>query len=1549
MFDINRLTVEGLRGELRNRGLPTDGLKATLMERLTACLTHQGTRHLSKVNPMDISPEYGGAISQPASQPAFATVKPSNRTNEEGETAGKGNPKTGVGMSTEMQLDQESENAERGDQSSFHVTNDTSLDLQAGCDLLSESQFTKRQSGREDKPRKKHRAVDDRLHPRASPCLSTDSHSRDDDLHHAKTDDNVSAREPLWMPNSTFARIQWDENIIPDVYSLGLGGGTSIPCTRRTQILDGNSYLEQVLWPNFDAREASVVHVLSIIIMVNEKFRGNLSVWSIFHAPGPESFASLFNRVITLDEGANLTLIEKTARVIFLINAMQSLEDELLRKTILPLVGLTQWVNLSPGRLQMELSKNPYVEKHWRYMMKKEAKTVNQATESHTRDFTPLNARIEVTWLSSLIQDFFAVGASIQCSEHDDPIKAQGLAHGIRFCERFLELVIDLLSQLSTRRFVRTLLDDKQILVKAMIFPLYFHSAGELYTRLVDLLRFYLNFEVDDHSGLPMTDEEVIVAHHFKMRQFQQICFKYNKKLCALSLSHCGAIENRNDLIRHLGVLDIDELHHLVTRQLKLISPDDPMSMDSEFLLEVMVNVFEKRRSQRQTVNELPLYPNEEILLNRETIVSNCASSVGCLALPKLNLQFLTFHDYLLRNFNLIRLEATHEIREDIADVLQRMGPYRDVNTDELKFSGWARMALPMVPGTVVMTEVQRPRIGETKPRRAICEVKLDLKNVRAVVRDEWDQIKRHDVLFMIAVDQPSSRGMKAPRADDHVVDMSRDLAECYGVKYVRGAEVVEVRCGDCCVYDDTNGPSSLGETGKVARSTERTFVLSLDTAQYYLDNCSSRHGAEEVCATLNVLMRRKPKENNFYSVLGCIKDLMNGCSIPNWLHDTILGYGDPGKAHPDVMIPRDRTIDFHDTFLDAEHICESFPGRKIIFTSSCDAARQAFRVTFLSGRTESLEVEPYVPLDSGPYPENDPYAHRFNHVRFTPRQIDAIRAGVQEGLTLIIGPPGTGKTDTAAQIMHCLYKNQPGQRTLIITHSNSALNDLFQKLMKRDVPARYLLRLGQGETDLETDLDFSRIGRVNALLNRRLDLLAEIERLALCLGVSADVAYTCETASHFWLLHVLSRWESFEVDVSNTSDPRFVSARFPFTAFFSDAPQPLFEGKSLEIDMIKAKRCMRYIRNMFDELKECRAFELLKGMRDRSDYLLTTHAKIIAMTCTHAALKRLDFIRLGFKYDSLIIEESAQILEIDTLIPMLLQDESKDSGRLKRVVLIGDHRQLPPIVKNLGLKTYCKLDQSMFARFVRLGVPSILLNAQGRARPRLARLYSWCYDELFDLPSTRSGIYELDNPGFAHELQFVNVGDYKGSGETEPTPHFYQNLGEAEYVVSVFQYMRLLGYPASKISIITTYRGQKHLIRDIIARRCAHHPMFGVPSKITTVDKFQGQQNDYVLLSLVRTRSVGHMRDIRRLVVALSRARLGLYVFGRMGLFERCIELSQSIQKFLEFPTKLALMPTESFPSVMMRTRKPGPYLVEDVVGMGHVVNQLAVRRGFG
>ena len=68
---------------------------------------------------------------------------------------------------------------------------------------------------------------------------------------------------------------------------------------------------------------------------------------------------------------------------------------------------------------------------------------------------------------------------------------------------------------------------------------------------------------------------------------------------------------------------------------------------------------------------------------------------------------------------------------------------------------------------------------------------------------------------------------------------------------------------------------------------------------------------------------------------------------------------------------------------------------------------------------------------------------------------------------------------------------------------------------------------------------------------------------------------------------------------------------------------------------------------------------------------------------------------------------------------------------------------------------------------------------------------------------ATRVAEYRAPNAGFTHTFQFVDVGDFQGNGESAPTPHFFQNLGEAEFVVATFMYMRLLGYPAAKISIL--------------------------------------------------------------------------------------------------------------------------------------------------
>lgn len=275
--------------------------------------------------------------------------------------------------------------------------------------------------------------------------------------------------------------------------------------------------------------------------------------------------------------------------------------------------------------------------------------------------------------------------------------------------------------------------------------------------------------------------------------------------------------------------------------------------------------------------------------------------------------------------------------------------------------------------------------------------------------------------------------------------------------------------------------------------------------------------------------------------------------------------------------------------------------------------------------------------------------------------------------------------------------------------------------------------------------------------------------------------------------------------------------------------------------------------------------------------------------------------------------------------------------SRLKRVILIGDHQQLPPVVKNMAFQKFSHLDQSLFTRFIRLGTPYVELNAQGRARPTLAKLYNWRYRALGDLPSvTTAEPFRLANAGFRYEYQFIDVPDLNGVGESEPTPYFYQNLAEAEYVANTYMFMRLMGYPASKISILTTYNGQKALLRDVIEQRCAGNPMFGRPARITTVDKFQGQQNDYVLLSLVRTRVVGHLRDVRRLVVAMSRARLGLYVFGRAGLFANCYELQPTFKQLLARPHQLALVKGESYGVV---SRQVEAEVEHDLVpGLGEV-----------
>ena len=208
------------------------------------------------------------------------------------------------------------------------------------------------------------------------------------------------------------------------------------------------------------------------------------------------------------------------------------------------------------------------------------------------------------------------------------------------------------------------------------------------------------------------------------------------------------------------------------------------------------------------------------------------------------------------------------------------------------------------------------------------------------------------------------------------------------------------------------------------------------------------------------------------------------------------MGQGDPAAANyksetmrryakqtVGVANPED-PLDFGDTFVSEEHLRSSFPGVHVTVDGRQDGkdAENNGDSTRKNYRVRSLEKGSFQQTQPLQHRTRSPRMFRGNPVPFTPVQVEAIRSGLSIGLTTIVGPPGTGKTDVAVQIIACLYHSFPTQRTIVITHSNAALNDIFQKVMARgDVDERYLVRLGAGERDLETESthDFTKAGRV--------------------------------------------------------------------------------------------------------------------------------------------------------------------------------------------------------------------------------------------------------------------------------------------------------------------------------------------------------------------------------------------------------------------------------------------------------------------------------------
>ena len=341
-----------------------------------------------------------------------------------------------------------------------------------------------------------------------------------------------------------------------------------------------------------------------------------------------------------------------------------------------------------------------------------------------------------------------------------------------------------------------------------------------------------------------------------------------------------------------------------------------------------------------------------------------------------------------------------------------------------------------------------------------------------------------------------------------------------------------------------------------------------------------------------------------------------------------------------------------------------------------------------------------------------------------------------------------------------------------------------------------------------------------------------------------------------------------------------------------------------------KAIRDLRNHRRRGDE-KYHQKLESLKSrateLEIRINSELFGEARVIASTLVGSANRLLD----GQKFGTLFIDEAAQALEAACWIPL---------RRVSRVVLAGDHCQLPPTVKSIAaLKA--GLGKTLMERIVETHPEAVtLLKIQYRMNDDIMRFSSnYFYGGLVEsAPEVKyRSILDLDTPitwidtaAFAAPAPSVSPPSTPTSRSTvvggSAADTFREefvgesfgriNKGEAELTLLALQYyfnkigkQRLLDERID-VGIISPYRAQVQYLRRLLMKREFYKP-FRRAISVNTVDGFQGQERDIIVISLVRSNDdgqIGFLRDLRRMNVAITRARMKLIILGDKNTMTR-------------------------------------------------------------
>ena len=433
----------------------------------------------------------------------------------------------------------------------------------------------------------------------------------------------------------------------------------------------------------------------------------------------------------------------------------------------------------------------------------------------------------------------------------------------------------------------------------------------------------------------------------------------------------------------------------------------------------------------------------------------------------------------------------------------------------------------------------------------------------------------------------------------------------------------------------------------------------------------------------------------------------------------------------------------------------------------------------------------------------------QFHNKDLNKSQQQAVTAITQnESITIIHGPPGTGKTTTLIEaILQCI---QSGEKILVSAPSNTAVDNIAIGLIRQGVN---LLRVGNATKVDETIFSHTPEGR---LANSK---------------------------------------EQKEIRQLKKRAEEFRRMALKYKRSFGKAEK---EQRSL----------------LFKEVKNIRAE--IKKLQAYNEEKLFSEASVIAGT----PIGIYDAEMSHLHFNTLVIDEAGQCIEPLAWCIFPLAD---------KIVLAGDHWQLPPtVLSNEAARLGFNL--SILERSIEKIPDIFLLNTQYRMRESIAGFSSqYFYNNLLltaeHLHNTGVHLTFIDTAGSGfHEM--------RGADGTS-----LQNEGELQIVQ---QLLKSASLDLQSTAIISPYAGQAVAAREIFPKLM----------RISTIDSFQGQEMENIILSLVRSNDqgeIGFLKDYRRMNVAITRAKEQLYVIGdsaTIGVDRFYAEFLSYIEKYGEHKT---------------------------------------------